>query len=126
MLEACVWLRFINRHGFERKQVDLNVLSIYAAVISTLSYHVSAAVARVLWRTHAQKTQTPISPAYLAAMTGIQGVSSSEWLPISQSTPGNSVLSLGVMEPSLRMSHKLNQSVHAPEALGYGRSPPTT
>lgn len=33
----------------------------------------------------------------LAAMTGIHGVSSSEWFPISQSAPGNKKLSLGVI-----------------------------
>lgn len=33
----------------------------------------------------------------LAAITGIHGVSSSEWFPISQSVPGNKKLSLGVI-----------------------------
>lgn len=126
--ETRVWFRFSNRHSCKRKQVDLSVFGTYVAVISTLlSYHVSAAAAGLLWRTHVhRKTQPPASPAHLAAMTGIQGVSSSEWLPISQSTPGNRVVSLGVMEPSLRMSHKLNQSVHAPETLGHDPWPQST
>lgn len=49
--------------------------------------------------------QTPRCPScdfrtHLAAMTGIHGVSSSEWLPINQSTSGKRVLSLGVIAAS--------------------------
>lgn len=42
----------------------------------------------------------PRPPAHRAAMTGIHGVSSSEWLPINQSTSGKRVLSFGVIAPS--------------------------
>lgn len=42
----------------------------------------------------------------LAAITGIHGVSSSEWFPISQSVPGNKKLSLGVIAFSWNSKEK--------------------
>lgn len=41
-------------------------------------------------------------PTHLAAITGIHGVSSSEWFPINQSTSGKRVLSFGVIALSYK------------------------
>lgn len=50
----------------------------------------------------------------LAAMTGIQGVSSSEWFPISQSVSGNRPGNVG----STALSYK---TVKETELLNYGK-----
>lgn len=51
----------------------------------------------------------------LAAMTGIHGVSSSEWFPISQSVPGNKQLSPGVIAFSWN-SKRHPKSTRAPQS----------